>query len=269
MTTIHEFLDCNYGPDGDQVLRERLAQGQEVNERREGQTPLHVAVMRRRLNAVVLLLEYGAEIDAKNLHGKTAYVHAIRRGFSEIAELLDRRGADTAMNEADRFAIAIRSGNLDAARMILAEHPTAIKTGNPDEDRLLPDMAGRNEAEPVAFLVNNGANLTAPGLDSGTALHVAAWFGQPQNARILIDAGAPLDVFDPTHESSPIGWAVHGSRYSGEAQQRQDQYVALVRMLLAAGSSLHYPDDSGGDAYFKRLMSDAVDAVKEVLQSAC
>jgi hypothetical protein len=51
-------------------------------------------------------------------------------------------------------------------------------------------------------------------------LRQAAWFGQPDNARRLIDAGAPLDVLDATHEGSPIGWAVHGSRYSGGAEKR-------------------------------------------------
>jgi hypothetical protein len=99
-------------------------------------------------------------------------------------------------------------------------------------------------------------------------LHQAAWFGQPDNARLLISAGAPLDVFEAPHESSPIGWAVHGSRYSGGAEERQDAYVALVRMLLAAGSSLHYPGEPKSDAYFRRLLVDATPGVGEVLRNA-
>ncbi len=77
---------------------------------------------------------------------------------------------------------------------------------------------------------------------------------------------APLDIFDATHESSPIGWAVHGSRYSGGAEGRQDAYVALVRMLLAAGSSLHYPGEQT-DAYFQRLLKDAASRVGEILRN--
>ena len=79
-------------------------------------------------------------------------------------------------------------------------------------------------------------------------------------------SGAPLDVFDATHESTPIGWAVHGSRYSGGAEARQDAYVALVRMLLTAGSSLDYPGEPRGDAYTRRLLDDASPPVREVLQ---
>ena len=265
---IHDFLDCNYGIDGDQVLNERLQNGQDPNEWLDGEAPIHFAAMRRRLKAVEILLDHGADIDAKNKHGKTAYVHAARRGFNEVAQLLAHRGADTSMNDADRLAVAISNLRLDEARQILAEHPQVVKTGNPDEDRLLPDVAGRFETEPVKLLVAAGADLLARGLDTGTALHVAAWFGQPDNARILIDAGAPLDDFEPTHESSPIGWAVHGSRYSGGADERQEYYVELVRMLLAAGSQLHYPGERTSDAYYQRLLNDATPEVKIVLEGA-
>ena len=61
-----------------------------------------------------------------------------------------------------------------------------------------------------------------------------------------VDAGAPLDFFDAIHKSSPIGWAVHGSRYSGGAEERQ------------------YADP--GDAYLRRLLHDATPQVREVLE---
>jgi len=267
---LHDFLDCNYGPDGDEVLLRMLDGGADPSKRQgpRAETPLHVATRRRRTSAVEILLAHGADIDAKTSGGKTAYAHAVRRGFSDVVQSLLIRGARTDLNQADRLAVAIVNGYLDEARTILAAHPDAARTGNPDEDRLLADVAGRNRTESVALLITAGADLTAPGLDSGTPLHQAAWFGQPDNARLLIDAGAPLDVFDATHQSSPLGWAVHGSRYSGGAAEHQDAYVALVRMLLEAGSSLHYPNQPGSDAYFRRLLEDATSQVAEVLRGA-
>ncbi len=268
--TLHEFLDCHYGADGDDALRRMLDGGADPNRSRgeRAETPLHVATRRRRASAVDILLAHGADIDARTAGGKTAYAHAARRGFDEVAALLAQRGADTALNQADRFAVAIVSGRLDEARAIVEAHPGVARTGNPEEDRLLADVAGRNEREPVAFLIEAGADLTARGLDAGTPLHQAAWFGQPGNARLLIDAGAPLDLFDDAHESSPLHWAVHGSRFSGGAADRQDAYVELAGMLLAAGSSLHYPEDPGGDAYKRRLLGDATPQVRDVLQRA-
>lgn len=58
------------------------------------------------------------------------------------------------------------------------------------EDRLFADVAGRDDSASVALLIHAGADLTSPGLDDGTPLHQAAWFGQPANTRLLIDAGA-------------------------------------------------------------------------------
>lgn len=266
--TLHELLDWNYGVDGEDLLRRMLDDGADPN-RREGplsETPLHVAARRRRARAVGILLDRGADINAKTAGGKTAYAHAVRRGFDDVAQVLKKRGTSTALNEPDRLAAAIVGPNLDEARSILASHPDVARTGNPEEDRLLADVAGRNDTGSVELLIRAGADLTATGLDSGTPLHQAAWFGQPENGRLLIDAGAPLDVFDTCHRSSPIGWAVHGSRYSGDAAKRQDAYVALVRMLLAAGSSLRYPGDPS-DAYWQRLLQDASSQVRAVLEA--
>ena len=266
--TLHELLDFNYGANGEDVLHRRLKDGADPNlcHGPHRETSLHVATRRRRAEAVDILLRHGADIDARTAGGKTAYAHAVRRGFDDVAALLVKRGAGTELNETDRFAVAIVTGDLDEARAILAAHPGVARTVNPEEDRLLADVAGRNDRKPVELLIEAGADLTARGLDSGTALHQAAWFGQPGNGRLLIDAGAPLDVFDDIHEASPIHWAVHGSRYSGGAEERQDAYVELVEMLLAAGSSLHYPGDPDGGAYRKRLLRDASPRVRNVLQ---
>lgn len=266
--TLHKLLDFHYGAAGDVALRRMLKRGANPNLRAGllSETPLHVATRRRRAPAVKTLLDHGAEIDAITAGGKTAYAHAVRRGFAEVAELLQTRGANTDLNGADRLAVALVNGRLADAREILAKQPSVARTGNPEEDRLLADLAGRDDPRPVALLIQAGADLEAPGLDTGTPLHQAAWFGQPENARLLIDAGAALDVFEPTHESSPIGWAVHGSRYSGGAATRQDAYVALARMLLEAGSSLRYPGGAEGDGYFRRLMGDATPRVRKVLE---
>lgn len=257
--SLHHMLDWEYGADGDEALREKLANGANPNEpagpRQE--TPLHVAVRRRRLTATNILLDAGANIDAKTSGGKTAYARAIRRGFAEIVECLRDRGADTSLNEADQFAVAVVEGRLDEARDLLRQNPGIARTGNPEEDRLLADVAGRNKREPVELLINAGADLAAPALDDGGPLHQAAWFGQPQNAELLIAAGAPLDDFENDHNSSPLHWAVHGSRYSGGATEQKDAYIKLVKMLLAAGSSLRYLDDPNGDAYYQRMCDDA------------
>lgn len=246
---LHRLLDCEYSDEG---LRALIEGGADVNERRGalGETPLHVAAMRRRPGAIAMLLAHGADASARTVGGKTAYVHALRRGFDDVVAVLEGRST-VELTDADRLAVALVGGRLDEAREILAKNPGAARTGNPEEDRLLADLAGRPGTERVKLLVDAGADLAATGLDDGTALHQAAWFGQPDNARVLLDAGAPRDVYDATHNSSPLGWAVHGSRYSGGADEAQAAYVALVKMLIQAGGGLR------DQAFLDRIRGDA------------
>lgn len=264
---LHEFLDTGYGRFGDAMLRTLLRKGgdPDLPWGLHAETPLHVAARRRRLSAVRILLARGADIDAKTAHGKTAYVHAARRGFIEVSAFLKSHYADCTTTIPDDLAIALARKDRDAASALLRAHPEAARTGNPEEDRLLADVAGRNELWPVELLLDAGADLAAPGLDEGTPLHQAAWFGQPTNARVLIARGAPLDVFDASHRSFPLGWAVHGSRYSGGARKRQTAYLVIVDMLLEKGSQMRYPEDTS-DAYYKRLVKSASRQVKRRLR---
>ena len=148
--SLHELLDDAYGPDGDAELARRLEAGADLTARAgaAAETPLHVAARRRRAGAVRRLLDHGADIDARTAGGKTAYAHAARRGFSELASLLAERGADTTLAPADRLAVAVVGGELDEARRLLEAHPGCARTGNPEEDRLLADVAGRNGTAP-------------------------------------------------------------------------------------------------------------------------
>jgi ankyrin repeat protein len=265
---LHELLDIGYGADGASSLGALLDEGADPNARVGplGETALHVATRRRRVEAVQILLDRGAEIEAKTTGGKTAFVHAARRGFADVAGVLAQRGAATNLDGPDLFAVAVAAGQLDPARALLAANPGFARTGNPEEDRLLADVAGRPDTAPVELLIEAGADLAARGLDDGTPLHQAAWFGQPANVRLLIDAGAPLDVFESVHGYSPIGWAAHGSQFSGGAAGRQAEYVALTRMLLDAGASLEYP--AGEAVYLDALLQDASEEVAALIREA-
>lgn len=267
--TLHALLDTEYGRFGDVRLRSILRKGADLEMCRgpAAETPLHVAVRRCRLHAVQLLVRAGAKINAPNAYRKTAYAHAARRGFTAIAIYLTDQGASTSLTEADQLAVAMSSGREAEARQILSASPHLAQTGNPGEDRLLADMAGRNADWPVRLLIDAQASLTAPGLDGGTPLHQAAWFGQLNHVHTLLAAGAPLEVSCTDHNSCPLGWAVHGSRESGGANSRQEVYTAIVTTFLNAGARLYYADDDT-DAYYRRLLRQASRSVQVLLREA-
>lgn len=168
------------------------------------ETPLHkFASEGREPEALAMLLDHGARIEAKNAEGKTAYMLAVRSGAQDIAEFLAARGASTEASSEDRFLGACRRGDTSAARALLDAEP-ALRARFSTEDRW-----------------------------AGLPLHHAAWVGEVNTVRTLLELGSPVNVRDREFGSSPLGWAGHGS---GNCRSADDAYLEVVKLLLAAGA---------------------------------
>lgn len=263
---LHALLD---GPFQEYQFAQLLADGADPNLPAGplDETPLHVAVRRRRLECIDPLYRAGADLDARTRGGKTAYAHAARRGFFEIVDKLADLGAETSLNTADQLAVALVRHDLETARELVQNNPELVPNLGPEEARILPDLAGRPQPEAVELLLQAGIDLTGRGLDGGTALHQAAWFGQPACAAVLLNFGAPVNIGGDDHHSTPLGWVAHGSTYSGGAAERQEAYVELARLYLEAGASLAHPLHPERDAHGAWLLADASPAVQAVLMA--
>ena len=58
--------------------------------------------------------------------------------------------------------------------------------------------------------------------------------GNAEMVRTLIAFHHPLEVCDADHQSTPLGWAIHGSENS--AFQSTGDYAGIVQALLNAGA---------------------------------
>ena len=199
--------------------------------------PLHRMVeLGRGAEAIELFLAHGADPALARGDGRTPYVLAVRAGNASAAEIFRARGAaggDVA--PVDELLGAGRRGDLAEARRILARHPRLFEQ-IADEDRGAVAQAaedGREDA--VRALVAVGFDPAWEGPWGGTPLHHAAWRGNLPLVRALLELGAPVDVRDRQFGSTPIAWAAHGSRHFRPAD---DDYIAIVDLLLAAGSTL-------------------------------
>ena len=86
------------------------------------------------------------------------------------------------------------------------------------------------------YYIDQGANIFHQGCHGGTALHWAAWVGRDKLVKKLIDAGAELEKRCIDFYGTPLLWAVHGYRQSGE-MNRHNQ-LECARLLVAAGADL-------------------------------
>lgn len=272
-TPLHHVLDTHYTLDR---VEELLARGADPSVRDGesvefgaivglGETALHVAVRRRRIEPLELLLSNGAELEARTRGGMTAWRHALRRGFDDVAAWLAKRGADTTLAAGDELAALLLFDDVDGAYAALRANPALARDLSPDEARLLPDLAARNLSEAVELLLERGWDPVARGLDGGTALHQAAWFGAPETAELLIERGAPLDVVCRVHDGTPLAWVAHGSSFSGGAEANP-AYARVAELLCAAGAILAWSGDPERDPGGRRLLAVAAPEVAEVLR---
>jgi ankyrin repeat protein len=107
-----------------------------------------------------------------------------------------------------------------------------------------------------------GFDPSAPGVDGGTALHAACWVGNvPIVERLLTHGGVGVDERDPTHGSTPLGWAAFGSVHRRAAEA---DYPAVIDRLVKAGANIVAVGNRNGRSLLEMAAGNA--AVQAVLR---
>lgn len=119
---------------------------------------------------------------------------------------------------------------------ILAADPDAPHKLNDWDQRALCDAARKNDLPAVELMLRAGFPLDARGQHGATALHWAAWRGNPKMVQLLLRAGltTELETHDRDHDATPLGWAIHASEHGWDIQT--GDYPAIVKILIAAGA---------------------------------
>jgi hypothetical protein len=167
-----------------------------------------------------LLAAHGAAVGRHDRRTEgTPYAAAVARGRTDIAELLG----------------ACQRGDGAAALALAARDPALVPAHREALGRALAVAAGEGRIGATAPLCDIGAPIGGVGGDlPGTALHHAVWNGQEAAVELLLRRGAdPFALAPPPTSSTPLAWAVHGSRY-GDAGA--EAYLGVAERLVAAGA---------------------------------
>jgi ankyrin repeat protein len=141
------------------------------------QTPLHAAARFGQTEVAELLLRSGADLEAKDMFGKTAMDLATKADHRETVELLRRQ------QEAD--AEQARAGGRQRA---------VIRAVDALGRSLLHEAVMRGYIVTVKYLVENGADLEARDCWGYTPLHLAAEYGHAESVRLLLEHGAKANA---------------------------------------------------------------------------
>jgi ankyrin repeat protein len=87
----------------------------------------------------------------------------------------------------------------------------------------------------VKLMIELGFDPAAPGIDSGTALHQAAWVGRADYIEMLLPTSKSLiNQREPTHGGTPLGWATHGAAHR---RNERGDYPRAIELLKKHGAT--------------------------------
>ncbi|HEX6567511.1 MAG TPA: ankyrin repeat domain-containing protein [Acidimicrobiales bacterium] len=189
------------------------------------------------IGLMALLLERGADPDARGQDGQSAYRLALRQGRTEVVELLRTHGALDDSTHVDGFlAACVRADRADAERQ-LARHPGLLGELTAEDHRAITHAAEHGDVAALRLMVDVGFPLDASvGDDGATPLHAAASAGSAEVVALLLERGADIEAKDTTWAATPLCWATVGSGLRLGHNPHAD-WVATVRALIDAGAS--------------------------------
>jgi ankyrin repeat protein len=252
-------------------------------------TPLHLAVVNGHHTTILILIDHGANVDAKDDFHETPLFDALRAKDEVTVRLLVEKGADVTAQGIDgrqplhvaakygvRFAVELflekgvdinvkdkysRTALHEAARYgmhqiadILLKNDAVVDATNDAYETPLYLAAAKGEEVLSRLLINTGANVNAKNNVAQTPLHVACQSGHLAVSELLIQKGANIEA-RTSSDDTPLNIAA------------QNEQKAIVELLIEKGASwasnkygwspLHCAAATGNEAILKTLLESS------------
>ena len=221
----------------------------------KGHSPLHLASRSGEVATVMKLVEGGADVRATDDEGNTCLILAAYNGHTDTVQVLIDAGAEieTKAGEGDeRYSpldVAIFSGALTTV-MKLVEGGADVRATDDEGYTCLMSAADDGHTDIVRYLVGLlEVEVNDRDNKNCTALHYAAEGKHADVVQVLIDAGADIEAKnDEGH--SPL----HLASCSGE--------LATVSKLIEAGADVRATDDKGNTCLIFATISGHTNIVR-------
>jgi len=176
-------------------------------------TPLHAAVDNGSIQEVKALMASGADVNAVTLALETP-LHIVGRNEEvpkadqiEMAKLLIAAGADVNARLRETGMTPLFFADRELAE-VLVEAGADIHAKSLTGFTPVQWLSYWNAYETVAYLLSQGAEVSYQGSSEGkSALHIAAQFGYVETVKVLLKAGADVNLKDKNGET-PLFLAV-------------------------------------------------------------
>ena len=257
------------------ILRHLLCQfpnieikGKEMNQ----DTPLSYAALNGKAESIEILLEFGANVHARNKCEYTPIMVAAFERHAEAVTMLLKGGANP--NDEAGFsgsALLLASGTgtwrLPTLRALI-EGGANVKPKHPHGLTPLHNIAKFGFDDEMAYLIGKGCEPDRPQWNGHTPLVIAIQKSKRECVRLLLDAGADRNRTSEETNYAPVHWAASCPNWQimqmlletndveldvpAGSERRTPLYMAyeaknmtVVKMLLKAGADPEVGDADG------------------------
>ncbi|KAJ3028519.1 UNVERIFIED_CONTAM: hypothetical protein HDU68_001515 [Siphonaria sp. JEL0065] len=198
-------------------------------------TPLHLAAQHGYLEIVRALVDHGAKVEPKDSQGQSPFYFAIKNEHIPVAEYLASKGATVRCTDAYGQTcafVATIDGRLESLKF-LAKHGVPLDAENPEDGSTpLVYAVSQDLPEVVQYLLENGANKNkARSKSEQNAFHRAVNYGQFNSVRILLKHGGTKINARTSSKKTALHFA------SG------DGYFDIAELLLEHGANANVKDE--------------------------
>ena len=209
----------------------------------QGETALHVAAWRGRLEMVKLLIERGAPLEATHRSGATPLAVALQALVEQSEWTPNEYSIEIAA------ALLNAGARIESVKLTLAAAVCLELTD--DVSRLLPEASAEDrhialeaaafngKAQAIDMLIGHGVDVNAYNTRvqyHATPLHNAVCSGSLVAVRMLVDAGAKPAAKDTAYQATPLAWAEYYVR-EGKGDNNGKDYASIVSYLREKGAN--------------------------------
>ncbi len=217
-----------------------------LRDRRGGVTPLMYAAALGSLDTMRLLLDNGADVNARSAIGATALMWAAADPAK--VRLLVERGADVKMaSESGRTALllAAMSDQSAATVRLLLERGADPKVVDREQTSVLLAGAFGNDADTVRQLLKAGAPVDIANIAGTTPLMFAAGNGNLEAVQALLAAGAGVNKVSADPAFPVKNGIIDLGRFTPLILASAYGPVTVVKALLDAGADVNAKEARG------------------------
>jgi ankyrin repeat protein len=175
-------------------------------------TPFYQAIHGNDLGAVRALVQKSG-VDAKDSRGTTPLMYAAAVGSLDAMKLLIEAGADVnAKNAFDATALMWAAGDIDKVRLLLSKGADVKAKSKIGRTPLLLAAFHDGASEIVRLMIDHGADVMARDKDGTSGLEAAASVNDSESVRLLLSKGADANAKDAANLTPLLQAAWNGDR---------------------------------------------------------